>query len=105
MMGSVMGGVAWRMRMCSISQLRTELARFACCGLSRKLSHLYPLSQFALVDLLFDPLAVARHRKTEDEINHCNEQVALELEGLPVGVGVERHVHCAGELVQAHDAD
>jgi hypothetical protein len=44
----------------------------------------------ALVDLLLDPQAVARHREAEGEIDGGDEQVGLDLERPPVGVGVER---------------
>src|SRR5437867_1836448 len=84
MMGSDMGSRSWRV---------LEVGRGWHC-----------LALLAYIDLFFDPLAVARHRETEDEVNQCDEEVALQLEGLPVGVRVDGHVQCAREFVQAHDA-
>ena len=56
------------------------------------------------VEMPLDPLAVARHREAEHEIDGGDEELPFEEELAPVGVA-QRELQRAGQVVEAHDRD
>src|SRR6266702_1575810 len=54
-----------------------------------------------LVELALEHLTVARHEKAEGPIDRCGEDVSLEVEALPIGVGQR----CVGGTEQVEQAD
>src|SRR5689334_13840937 len=51
------------------------------------------------------PQAITRHGEAESEVDEGDEDVAFDLERSPVRIRVDRELHAARELEEAHDGD
>src|SRR3954470_1130270 len=93
---------------------RRSMSRNTCMPLS---NHLFTRSNWMRASLIrgcpssaagrreapLQAQAVARHREAESKVNRRDEQVALDLERAPIGIGVERQRQGAGQFVQGDD--
>jgi hypothetical protein len=58
----------------------------------------------APVELAFEHLAVTRHEEAETEIDRCGEQIGLDREALPIGIG-RRGIGGVEQVKQPDDQD